>query len=107
MGFLRHHRVIDDARVADGARRRNPLFLGAVEQGGVKLGIDLHVARQAHHVLLGARQVPDAAVEIRQLLFHPADLGLGGDHFRMGAFQILILLLELLFELYPQGFHFG
>ncbi len=105
--LFRGYRKIDDAGVTQRTGRGNALFLSAVQQRGVKLGIDLHIPRQAHHVLLSARQIFNPFIQIRQLAVDALDLRLGGDHVRMSGLQTLILFFVLLFELNAQRLHFG
>nr|GFD55895.1 hypothetical protein [Tanacetum cinerariifolium] len=66
---------VDDAHVADAAGTKNVLLLAFVQQQGVGLRGDLHVASQAQKFLLGGRQGLDFLQQGCFLGFHLADLG--------------------------------
>jgi hypothetical protein len=70
----RHVGGVDQACRADLAGLQQPQLLHVIEQGLVKLRVDLHIAHQAHHVLFHVRQLLDLAGDAVELRGQACDL---------------------------------
>jgi hypothetical protein len=102
----RHVGGVDQACRADLAGLQQPQLLHVIEQGLVKLRVDLHIAHQAHHVLFHVRQLLDLAGDAVELRGQACDLavqdfdrgvirGEAHDQFLALLAQFLQLALDL------------
>ena len=97
-GLEAGHGVVHDAGVADLPGLGHLELLGVVEQGGVEVAVHLHVAAEAHHLLLAPGQALHPAFGLAHLAGELGDLLVEGRHdvgpFLVGAQQVLPLLPE-------------